>query len=111
MIQEVMIGLAEAAQRLRVPYQNCHRLLMTGVLRGEKRDGRWYVHASDVERFASSGQPNSSQGAIMPSATKKQLEEENAVLRETLAEVSERIGDVLEVEETYEDEDPETQDE
>lgn len=49
---ELMMGLAEAAHRLRVPYQNCHRLLLTGVLRGVKRDGRWYVYASDVETLA-----------------------------------------------------------
>jgi hypothetical protein len=47
-----MIGLAEAAQQLALPYQNCHRLLLTGQLRGEKRDGRWYVYWTDVERFA-----------------------------------------------------------
>ena len=47
-----MIGLAEAAQRLGLPYQNCHRLLLTGELRGEKREGRWYVRLDDVERVA-----------------------------------------------------------
>ncbi len=47
-----MIGLAEAAQKLRLPYQNCHRLLLTGELRGEKREGRWYVAWTDVERLA-----------------------------------------------------------
>jgi len=49
---ERMIGLAEAAQKLGLPYQNCHRLLLTGQLRGEKREGRWYVLAHDVERLA-----------------------------------------------------------
>ena len=49
---ERMIGLAEAAQKLGLPYRNCHRLLLTGQLRGEKRDGRWYVHMDDVERLA-----------------------------------------------------------
>ena len=47
-----MIGLAEAAQKLGLPYQNCHRLLLTGQLRGEKREGRWYVLLRDVERVA-----------------------------------------------------------
>ena len=46
-----MIGLAEAAQKLGLPYQNCHRLLLTGQLRGEKREGRWYVLVQDVERI------------------------------------------------------------
>ena len=47
-----MIGLAEAAQRLRLPYQDAHRLLLTGKLRGEKRKGRWYVSMNDVTRLA-----------------------------------------------------------
>jgi hypothetical protein len=47
-----MIGLAEAAHRLQMPYQDCHRLLLIGVLGGEKRNGRWYVRTSDVDRFA-----------------------------------------------------------
>lgn len=46
------IGLAEAAQRLRIPYQDAHRLLLTGVLRGEKQGSRWRVVADDVERLA-----------------------------------------------------------
>lgn len=44
-----MIGLAEAAHFLRMPYQDCHRLLLTGALRGEKRKGRWYVLLVDVK--------------------------------------------------------------
>jgi hypothetical protein len=46
------IGLAEAAHRLGIPYQDCHRLLLTGLLRGEKRRGRWYVLAEDVLQLA-----------------------------------------------------------
>lgn len=46
-----MIGLAEAAQRLALPYQNAHRLLLTGKLRGEKRANRWYVVLDDVNRL------------------------------------------------------------
>jgi len=44
-----VIGLAEAAHKLAVPYQDAHRLLLTGKLRGEKRGGRWFVVAADVE--------------------------------------------------------------
>ena len=51
MNEDALIGLAEAAQRLGLPYQNCHRLLLTGQLRGEKRDGRWYVRTDDVEQL------------------------------------------------------------
>lgn len=47
-----LIGLAEAAQRLRMPYQDCHRLLLTGLLRGEKRGGRWFIVLADVDRLA-----------------------------------------------------------
>jgi predicted site-specific integrase-resolvase len=50
--QERMIGLAESAQRLRVPYQDAHRLLLTGAIRGQKRGGRWYVLAEDVDQLA-----------------------------------------------------------
>lgn len=59
MTQKSMIGLAEAAQRLHLPYQDCHRLLLTGAIRGEKRKGRWYVVALDVERLARNGGPES----------------------------------------------------
>lgn len=48
-----MIGLAEAAQYLGIPYQNAHRLLLTGELRGEKRSGRWIVRREDAERLKS----------------------------------------------------------
>jgi hypothetical protein len=47
-----MIGLAEAAQRLGLPYQDAHRLLLTGRLRGEKRRGRWFVFLKDVVSLA-----------------------------------------------------------
>ena len=46
-----LIGLAEAAQRLMMPYQDCHRLLLTGVIRGEKRKGRWFVLERDVDEL------------------------------------------------------------
>lgn len=46
-----MVGLAEAAQYLGIPYQNAHRLLLTGALRGEKRSGRWIVRWEDAERL------------------------------------------------------------
>lgn len=49
--RRAMIGLAEAAQRLALPYQDAHRLLLTQKLRGEKRGGRWLVHREDVERL------------------------------------------------------------
>jgi hypothetical protein len=47
-----VIGLAEAAQRLGLPYQDAHRLVLTGDLHGEKRGSRWYVPVVDVTRLA-----------------------------------------------------------
>ena len=48
---QVQIGLAEAAVRLRVPYQDAHRLLLTGKLNGQKRNGRWFVDMESVKRI------------------------------------------------------------
>ena len=48
---ESMIGLAEAAMALRVAYQDCHRLMLLGKLRGVKRGGRWLVREVDVARL------------------------------------------------------------
>lgn len=48
---EEMVGLAEAAVALRIPYQAAHRLLMLGELRGVKRGNRWLVREADVERL------------------------------------------------------------
>lgn len=52
-MEELMIGLAEAAAKLSVPYQDAHRLLLTGKLAGEKRGSRWFVRLADVERLKS----------------------------------------------------------
>lgn len=49
---EKVIGLAEAAALLRIPYQDAHRLVLTGRLDGRKQGGRWYVPVADVERLA-----------------------------------------------------------
>lgn len=48
-MEEVMIGLAEAAMNLGIPYQDAHRLLLTGKIAGEKRGSRWFVRLADVE--------------------------------------------------------------
>ncbi len=50
-MKEVMIGLAEAAVELGLPYQDTHRLLLTGKIGGEKRGSRWFVRIADVERL------------------------------------------------------------
>lgn len=53
---DVLIGLAEAAVRLKRPYQDVHRLLCTGVLQGEKRGGRWFVREATVEEIVRQGE-------------------------------------------------------
>ena len=45
------VDLVEAAARLRVPWHKAHRLVLTGELRGERREGRWKVDAADLERL------------------------------------------------------------
>ncbi len=50
--RELMVGLAEAAATLRIPYHEAHRLLLLGGLRGSKMRGRWMVRVGDVERLA-----------------------------------------------------------
>ena len=50
-MKEAMIGLAEAAMQLGVPYQDAHRLLLTGKMSGEKRGSRWFVRLVDVEKL------------------------------------------------------------
>lgn len=46
------MGLAEAGQKLRLPYQQVHRLLLIGEIRGEKIGSRWRVSAEDVNRLS-----------------------------------------------------------
>jgi hypothetical protein len=45
------LDLPLAAARLRIPWHAAHRLVLTGKLRGERRDGRWFVDAVDLERL------------------------------------------------------------
>lgn len=46
------IELVEAAARLRVAYHVAHRWALTGHLKAERRDGRWWADAADTERLA-----------------------------------------------------------
>ena len=77
-MQESEIGLAEAAQRLTIPYQDCHRLVLTGEIRGVKRGNRWMVRLSDVERLARERIPSGNRGGLMGRPTKAELENENS---------------------------------
>ena len=46
------IDLAAAALRLRRSRERTLRLAFTGVIRAERRGGRWWFDAADVERMA-----------------------------------------------------------
>jgi hypothetical protein len=46
------IGLAQAAQQLGVSWARAWRLVLTGQLQAEKRDGRWVVNAGSLTRLA-----------------------------------------------------------
>jgi len=46
------IGLTEAAHRLGRTYQQTLRLALLGRLPATRREGHWYVRASDVEQLA-----------------------------------------------------------
>ena len=43
--------LVAAAARLLVSWHTAHRWVLTGVLKGHQRDGRWYVDPKDLRRF------------------------------------------------------------
>ena len=45
-----LITLVEAAARLGISYNRMLRLVLIGDVAGERRDGRWFADASDVER-------------------------------------------------------------
>lgn len=44
------VPLVLAAQKLRVSRERAMRLMLIGVLDGEKRGGRWYIEAKSLER-------------------------------------------------------------
>ena len=45
------VDLVGAAQRLRVAWHVAYRMVLTGALKGERRDGHWFVDATDLERL------------------------------------------------------------
>ena len=47
-----MIGLAEAAALARIPYQDAHRAMLVGKLRGQKKGQRWFVRLDDAQSYA-----------------------------------------------------------
>ncbi len=46
------IGLAEAARHLGIPYRTISQLVLAGVLKGQKRRGRWWVLKTSVADLA-----------------------------------------------------------
>ena len=45
------VDLVEAAARLRISYHAAYRLVLTGRLKAERRNGRWLVDREDLERL------------------------------------------------------------
>ena len=48
---EPTIALPQAALRLARSWHQTYQLLLGGELRGEQRNGRWYVREEDVQRL------------------------------------------------------------
>jgi hypothetical protein len=48
------ISLTDAAQRLGISWGRAWRLILTGKLAGEKREGRWFVNELSVAEMESS---------------------------------------------------------
>ena len=45
------IDLVAASARMKVPWHTAHRYVLTGVLKGTRRNGRWWVDLDDLKRF------------------------------------------------------------
>jgi hypothetical protein len=45
------IPLSEAALRLGLSWERAWRLVLTGVLVGQKREGKWTVSQASIDRF------------------------------------------------------------
>ena len=60
--QEDLMPLPQAAQRLEQSWERTWRMMLSGRIVGEKRGGRWFVNAADVETVRS-GQSDSKPSA------------------------------------------------
>jgi hypothetical protein len=60
------IDLVSAAARLRISWHTAYRLVLTGVLDGERLGGRWYVDPRSVERFRKISNKESRHMAVLP---------------------------------------------
>lgn len=112
-----VVGLAEAAQRFRMPYEKCYRLVLTGVLPARKSAGRWMLSTEDVERVADQlnalekGSTNPiSVGGQVSGRTKRELEDEVRELRQELATIEDEHPEWFDEDDAdseFEDEDDE----
>ena len=48
-----LMPLPQAAQRLAQSWERTWRMVLSGKIAGEKRGGRWFVNADDVESVRS----------------------------------------------------------
>ncbi len=51
MLPDRWTEMIEAAAMLRVPYHTAYRWVLTGRLKGERREGHWFVEAEDLARL------------------------------------------------------------
>lgn len=49
-MKQEQVRLVEAAVKLELSYNQTLRWILLGRLKGEQRDGRWFVDAVDLER-------------------------------------------------------------
>ncbi len=84
---EELVPLAEGARRLGIVHDTLRKKLAAGTLRGEKRDGRWYVWVPEPSGMPSGTGPASSGTDPMLG----RLESEVAFLRNELESRTEEI--------------------
>ena len=51
------IDLVLAAQRLCASYSVTHNLVLSGKLKGHRREGRWFVELTDLKRLIRERKP------------------------------------------------------
>ena len=49
--QDSNLPLSQAAHQLGLSWAQAWRLVLQGELKGEQRNGRWYVAADEIRRF------------------------------------------------------------
>ena len=86
-----LVPLAEGARRLGLAHDTARKHLSAGTLRGEKRQGRWWVWTPMPDDMPDASGTNPAPSGTMPDAVIARLESENAHLRQILdAEIEAR---------------------